>query len=88
MSLYSGPHRIARGEFEPHGFGVHLDTAITSAAGPALSQQLSQPQQHREVSGSKLIRRPHGFWPLRLGQPRSGGSAMMRRRCWDQTIMH
>ena len=47
-----------------------------SAAVPALSQllsrQLSQPQQHGEVSGSKLIRRPHGFGPLRLGQPRSG----------------
>ena len=84
MSLYSGPHRIARGEFEPHGFGVHLGTAI----GARLSQQLSQPQQRGEVSGSKLIRRPHGFWPLRLGQPRSGGSAKMRRRCWDQTNMH
>ena len=43
---------------------VHLSTATGA--------RQSQPQQHGEVSGSKLIRRRHGFGPLRLGQPRSG----------------
>ena len=52
--------------------GVHLG----AATGARLSQQLSQPQQHGEVSGSKLIRRPHGFGPLRLGQPRSALPAL------------
>ena len=47
---------------------VHLGTATGG--------RLSQPQKHGEVSGSKLIRRAHGFGPLLLGQllgqPRSG----------------
>ena len=52
---------------------MHLHTATGA--------RLSQRQQHGEVSGSKRVRRPHGFGALRLGQPMPLGFYLIPKGC-------